>query len=261
MYAKLFSRITESSLMEEPLPVRYVFVMLLAISDPQGYVIGTDVALARKLNISLHDFTSALDKLKATDPDSGSPELEGRRIVPSDAERGYRIVNFIAYRDTKDPMDRREYMRNYMAKYRKTHKPVNSRKLVLTDLTHAEADAEADANEEAEEEDKGVCLLKSKEGGTGGRFKKPSLEEIKLHFAKSGLPESEAEKFFNYYESNGWRVGKNPMKSWHGAAGNWKKNFEERRFENSSTKRGEQPKKSIIEQEIEAMNRHLERTK
>ena len=31
----------------------------------------------------------------------------------------------------------------------------------------------------------------------------------------------EAEKFFNYYESNGWKVGKNPMKNWKAAANNW----------------------------------------
>ena len=31
----------------------------------------------------------------------------------------------------------------------------------------------------------------------------------------------EAEKFVNYYESNGWKVGKNPMKSWSAAANNW----------------------------------------
>ena len=31
----------------------------------------------------------------------------------------------------------------------------------------------------------------------------------------------EAEKFVNYYTSNGWKVGKNPMKSWSAAANNW----------------------------------------
>ena len=31
----------------------------------------------------------------------------------------------------------------------------------------------------------------------------------------------EAEKFVNYYESNGWKVGKNPMKSWTHAANTW----------------------------------------
>jgi hypothetical protein len=56
------------------------------------------------------------------------------------------------------------------------------------------------------------------------RFQKPSIEAIKLQAAKIGLSDLEAEKFFNYYESNGWRVGKNPMKSWPGAMANWKLN-------------------------------------
>lgn len=58
------------------------------------------------------------------------------------------------------------------------------------------------------------------------RFQKPSLEEVKLYAAKSGVSEFEAEKFFNYYESNGWKVGRNLMVSWHGAFANWKSNIQ-----------------------------------
>jgi hypothetical protein len=54
------------------------------------------------------------------------------------------------------------------------------------------------------------------------RFQKPGIEEVKLQCAKVGLPESEAEKFVAYYESNGWRVGRNPMRSWSHALVNWK---------------------------------------
>ena len=35
------------------------------------------------------------------------------------------------------------------------------------------------------------------------------------------LAKIEAEKFVNYYTSNGWKVGKNPMKSWTHAANTW----------------------------------------
>ena len=35
------------------------------------------------------------------------------------------------------------------------------------------------------------------------------------------LAKIEAEKFVNYYESNGWKVGKNSMKNWKAAANNW----------------------------------------
>lgn len=51
-------------------------------------------------------------------------------------------------------------------------------------------------------------------------FKKPNLEDLKALFREKGFP-AEAEKFFDYYESNGWRVGKNPMRKWQSAVANW----------------------------------------
>lgn len=77
-----------------------------------------------------------------------------------------------------------------------------------------------------------VSRHRAKVASTDDRFRKPSMEEVKLLFTKSGMPMDEAEKFFNYYESNGWRVGRNPMKSWTSAASNWKKNYDTRRFDN-----------------------------
>jgi uncharacterized protein YdaU (DUF1376 family) len=53
------------------------------------------------------------------------------------------------------------------------------------------------------------------------RFTKPSLEEVKLAASKTGLPDVEAEKFWHFYESKGWLVGKAPMKSWSAAMGGW----------------------------------------
>lgn len=49
-------------------------------------------------------------------------------------------------------------------------------------------------------------------------FTKPTQEQV-LEVIEDFV---EAEKFFNYYESNGWRVGKNPMKNWKAAAAMWK---------------------------------------
>lgn len=74
-----------------------------------------------------------------------------------------------------------------------------------------------------------VTRHREKEKAESGGFKLPTMEETKLFFSKSGCPMSEAERFFNYYTANGWRVGKNPMKSWTHAAGNWKIKWEETR--------------------------------
>lgn len=50
----------------------------------------------------------------------------------------------------------------------------------------------------------------------------PTIEEIKNYFATKLSTELESEKFFNYFESNGWLVGgKTPMKNWQAAANNW----------------------------------------
>ena len=49
--------------------------------------------------------------------------------------------------------------------------------------------------------------------------------DVKKFFLSKGLSEPiatiEAEKYWNHYESNGWKVGKNPMKNWKSAAAGW----------------------------------------
>lgn len=41
------------------------------------------------------------------------------------------------------------------------------------------------------------------------------------------LPRKECEKFMDFYESKGWKVGKNPMVSWMGALRNWRRTWME----------------------------------
>lgn len=134
--------------MEEDVLTRYVFIMMLAIADMRGYVIGTDVAIARRLNIPTEEFTSSVDLLMQPDEDSNSMEEEGRRVILSDGERGYRIVNYIKYRDTRTEEDRRTYMKEYMRKRRSENDVAarKPRKHLLTPLTHADADTDPSAN-------------------------------------------------------------------------------------------------------------------
>lgn len=51
---------------------------------------------------------------------------------------------------------------------------------------------------------------------------KPTLEETQIYFLEKNFPEVEAQRFFNYFESNGWLVGgRTKMKDWKAAARNW----------------------------------------
>ena len=53
-----------------------------------------------------------------------------------------------------------------------------------------------------------------------GAFAPPSLDEVKEWAAAEGWP-IDAERFVAFYASNGWKVGKNPMRDWRAAAEGW----------------------------------------
>lgn len=55
------------------------------------------------------------------------------------------------------------------------------------------------------------------------KFKKPTLTDIENYINEKDYNMS-AESFYDFYESNGWKVGKNPMKDWKAAVRNWNRN-------------------------------------
>lgn len=60
------------------------------------------------------------------------------------------------------------------------------------------------------------------------KFKKPSLEDVRAEMTDRGMPEVEAEKFMDFYDSNGWKVSRAPMADWKAAVRNWVRNKQER---------------------------------
>lgn len=52
------------------------------------------------------------------------------------------------------------------------------------------------------------------------KFVKPSVEEVKKYIVEKKLNVN-AENFIDYYEANGWCVGKNKMKDWKATLRNW----------------------------------------
>lgn len=54
----------------------------------------------------------------------------------------------------------------------------------------------------------------------------PALTEVVSYFAEQNSSETEANKFYNYFQSNGWKIGgKAPMRDWQAAARNWMLNI------------------------------------
>lgn len=74
---------------------------------------------------------------------------------------------------------------------------------------------------EGEGEGEGEGNIDSKKRAS--RFTQPTLEEVQAYCVERGNS-VDPQRFVDYYSSNGWKVGKNPMKDWKAAVRTWERN-------------------------------------
>lgn len=204
MFGKIFTQIFDSSLADNP-QTRWVFMDLLVLADQNGVVDMTREAISRRTNVPIKTVRAAIDQLESADPRSRSNDFNGIRIKRLDEHRdwGWVIVNYQKYRSIANAEAYREVNREKVAEIRSRAKTPP-----VPPLPKAKAEAEAGDT---------IHVITR-----NYRFEKPDQSEMELYASKLGLPPLEIQKFYDYYESNGWRVGKNPMKSWQAAMRNWK---------------------------------------
>lgn len=85
----------------------------------------------------------------------------------------------------------------------------------------------------------------------GARFAKPTLEEVQAYITEKGYS-VDAERFVDYYESNGWKVGKNPMKDWKAAVRNWNKTDKVRQDSTKKNKFNDFPQREYDFEDLES---------
>jgi len=79
------------------------------------------------------------------------------------------------------------------------------------------------------------------------KFTPPSLSDVVDYLQDLVL----AKKFYCHYESNGWKVGKNSMKSWRAAADQWRA----REINNKNTTQDEQRIGRISTSELQSFTK------
>lgn len=119
MYAKVFRQLWDGTL-ADPWQAWAVFVFLLAHADAQDNVNMTVERIAERAHLPVADVRAGLAVLEAPDPESQTPDHEGRRIVRLDAHRtwGWHIVNRAAYKRIRDESERRDYHAQYYRLHR-----------------------------------------------------------------------------------------------------------------------------------------------
>jgi hypothetical protein len=119
-YAKLWSSIVHSTVWQEPLPTKVVWVTMLALSDMRGYVGASVPGLAHAAGVTVPECEAALERFLAPDPYSRTKEHEGRRIVVEDG--GWRLLTYEKHREAKAEEDRRIQNREAQKRWRENRK-------------------------------------------------------------------------------------------------------------------------------------------
>jgi len=115
VYGKLFKQMYEGSLAAAGWQAIVTLQQLVILADKYGTVDMTPEAIARLTTIPLEHVRVGLAALEQPDPESRTPDEDGRRIVRLSAGRvwGWRIVNYEHYRTIRSAEERREYHKAY----------------------------------------------------------------------------------------------------------------------------------------------------
>lgn len=123
MFAKIFRQIFESSIAEHP-SVRFTFMDLLVLADPNGVVDMTHESISRITNRPLDEIRSTIAALEGPDPRSRTPDEDGARLRRLDDHRdwGWIIVNYDRFREIASEEQRRERTRERVNRLRARRK-------------------------------------------------------------------------------------------------------------------------------------------
>ncbi len=118
---------------------------MLAMADRHGIVSASIPGLAGIARISVDECRAAIAVFTSPDPDSRTPDHEGRRIEA--VRGGWQLLNYSLYRNMADHESVKESKRKWWNENRgKNANSLESPRETRTDSTQAEAEAEAEAD-------------------------------------------------------------------------------------------------------------------
>jgi hypothetical protein len=212
-FVKLDCGILDSSLWAEDSDTCKVFLTMLAMCEPEGLCRATAPGISHRARLSLSVVKKALAVLESPDSESRSEEEDGRRIERVDG--GYHIVNYLKYRAKSSLEERREQVREAVARHRAkvgNHGVINGNQVKAKDSTlissSSESSGEKGCGEKGEEakriEDEFETWWKSYPGTSPEKGSKDrALEKWKLTLRDGVTVETLTACSKNYSEAQG----------------------------------------------------------
>lgn len=156
----------------------------------RGQFVSSLDILSKETNLSVQQVRTCLKKLKSTGELTSKPTSKFSLIT---------VCNYLEYQSVESESNRQN---NKQPNNELTSKQQTSNRQATTNK-----------NDKNSKNEKNVRNI----------FTKPTIQEVKTYCLEKKI-NIDPEQFWNWYESNGWRVGKNPMKNWKACVQTWKKN-------------------------------------
>ena len=213
MYCKLFASLYQGTLRGKSHEI-LVFTNMLAHADAEGCVDKHFRAIADEVGLSVDEVKAAVENLESPDPESRSPEMDGRRLLRINDHRawGWKIVNYGKYREIKNDEDRRKANREAQARWRERQKNKAGVIITVTDsnqsvissnlLSAASAQEEVREEEDGKEEEKVTRKTRSKKPRSDSPFFEES-DSMEFRVAMTEWFEYKLERKEGYI-SDGW---------------------------------------------------------
>ena len=195
MFAKTI--VTSDAFLDMPHSTRCLYFTLAMFADDDGFV-NNPKSIMRQTGATLDDMNLLITKKFVIAFDSGVIVIKHWRIHNYIQSDRYHATK---YQDEMSLLDVDEN-KAYTMPVGKLDTPC------IQDVS--KADTEVRLGKDRLGKDRLVCK----------RFTPPTREQVQEYITEKGY-QVDAEHFIDYYTSNGWRVGKNPMKDWKATVRNW----------------------------------------
>lgn len=154
--------------------------------------------LSTQVGISIREVRSALGKLERTNEIMVKPTNKGTMVTICKYDVYQGEIDFNAHIDDKQKTNERQTKDKHPANKRQTK----------------------DNKQECQDSDN---LRRPITGNKLNEFIPPSLEEV-TEYCKGRNNSIKPEQWLNFYQSNGWMIGKNKMKDWKASIRTWENN-------------------------------------
>lgn len=208
-YTPLFDTLTKGSLCGK-WPDIGLWPVVLSMADWRGEVRVTLQYIVSVSGLGIDEVRSCMNRFCDPDPDSGSTNDEGRRLIPLEdaVGRGWRVVNIQKYRDKASGSDQvtdgrnAEKVRRYKERHRKTPADTEVHPATPTHTADSDSDSDKIKRESANAPHKPKKLAKV-EHEIPEDFSLSSDLEQKAKALGVSNPAQEFVRFKEYYQAKG----------------------------------------------------------